>query len=594
MEESTTNNETGGGATNFVPTWLREAQILASTYHLDQITDAVEALKRARVRHRFRVVVVGEFNRGKSTLINRLIERDLLPTGPLPVTRAAVIISAGPDDSVRIAWADGRREDRKVSSADVWRDLVGRRHAPPDAPSPVVQGGRQPVVTASVSSEWLNGLDVELVDTAGVNSGSPEQFEEVRRTVSVSDAALFTLSAVSPLSATERQLLEEEVLCRHLPLTAVVLTMIDLIPPEDHDEVIKALHARLAELPGNIPVLVAPVPGGGDAEVAELRSVIESFAHSDERAHWRNLQTAVQLAQYCDAMARTATEGEVARTLTSAERAERSAGEAALLETESREWDRLRLEMTARQLTSSERLRKSIAQRRVKLTEDLRWELDRASDPRAWWQRDLPVLLRRGFAAIAQDEERLILSAINHDATWLDGEVTRHFPVADATAVPGRLGLTADPRISGDVADLARTRLAARVAVGGGAIVAAILANARHARMPMIYATGFSLIGGLLAEASLRSATQQQREQVCNVLVEVIDQSAGEFGERATDALAEHYAEMVDQLQETHVAWRMARLAALTADESGDDPDWTTLAIKATSLAERIRSGFHI
>ena len=488
MGENTTTNGVGAGPANSVPAWLREAQTLAETYHLGQLTDAVEALGRARVRHRFRVAVVGEFNRGKSTLINRLIGRDLLPTGPLPVTRAAVIIGAGPDDTVRITWADGRREDRLVSSVDAWRNLVGRRHAPPapEGASPGDQGGRQPVVTASVSSEWLNGLDVELVDTAGVNSGNPEQFEEVRRTVSVSDAALFTLSAVSPLSATERQLLEEEVLCRHLPLTAVVLTMSDLIPPEDRDEVIKALHARLEELPGSVPLLVAPVPGGGDAEVTQLRSVIEGFARSDERAHWRNRQTATQLAYYCDAMARIAAEGEVAATLTAAERAERSKEEAALLETESREWDRLRLEMTARQLATSERLRKSIAQRRMKLTEDLRWELDRASDPRAWWQRDLPVLLRHGFAAMAQDEERLILSAIGQDATWLDAEVIRRFPAAAATSVPARLGLTADPRINGDVADLARTRLAARVVVQGGAIVAAILANARHVRMPMI------------------------------------------------------------------------------------------------------------
>jgi GTPase SAR1 family protein len=540
------------------------------------------------------VAVVGEFNRGKSTLVNRLIGQDVLPTGPLPVTRAAVIIGGGPDDTVRITWADGRHEDRPVNSADAWRDLVGRRHAPAQAPSAEDNGGAQPAVTVSVTSEWLNGLDVELVDTAGVNAGGIDQFEEVRRIVSVSDAALFTLSAVSPLSATERQLLEEEVLCRHLPLTAVVLTMTDLIPAEDRDEVVKALHARLAELPGDVPLLMAPMPAGGDAEVAQLRSLIESFARSNERVQWRNRQTAEQLANCCDAMARIAAEREAARALTEAERAERSTEEKALLATESREWDRLRLEMTARQLTTSERLGKSIAQHQVKLTEDLRWELERAADPRTWWQRDLPVLLRHGLAAMAKEEERFILSAISHDATWLDCEVTKRFPAAAATSVPTRLGLMADPRIDGDVTDLARTRLAARVAVQGGAIVAAILANARHLRMPMIYAAGFSLIGGLLAEASLRSATQQQREEVYDVLVAVIDQSAREFAERATEALTEHYAEAVDQLQETHVTWRAARIAAMGAGEGGRDPDWTSLAIKATTLAGRIRSRLHI
>ena len=43
----------------------------------------------------FHVSVLGEFKRGKSTLVNALLAEDVLPTGVLPLTAVATEISFG-------------------------------------------------------------------------------------------------------------------------------------------------------------------------------------------------------------------------------------------------------------------------------------------------------------------------------------------------------------------------------------------------------------------------------------------------------------------------------------------------------------------
>ena len=55
-------------------------------------------LAAARMRvadDRFNLVVLGEFKRGKSTLINALLGRDVLPIGVVPLTSVVTAIAAG-------------------------------------------------------------------------------------------------------------------------------------------------------------------------------------------------------------------------------------------------------------------------------------------------------------------------------------------------------------------------------------------------------------------------------------------------------------------------------------------------------------------
>ena len=58
---------------------------------------------------KFSVAVVGEFNRGKSTLVNRLIEQDIIPTSDIPTTALPIYISGGEQESLVLKTANGQR-----------------------------------------------------------------------------------------------------------------------------------------------------------------------------------------------------------------------------------------------------------------------------------------------------------------------------------------------------------------------------------------------------------------------------------------------------------------------------------------------------
>ena len=50
---------------------------------------------------RFALAVVGQFKRGKSSLMNAIIGQDILPTGVLPLTSAITVLKYGPKGKAR-------------------------------------------------------------------------------------------------------------------------------------------------------------------------------------------------------------------------------------------------------------------------------------------------------------------------------------------------------------------------------------------------------------------------------------------------------------------------------------------------------------
>jgi ribosome biogenesis GTPase A len=73
-------------------------------------TIAGEARKLAErlEQGRFHVACVGQFKRGKSTLLNALVARAVLPTGVVPVTSAVTILRYGGEEGARVFFASGR------------------------------------------------------------------------------------------------------------------------------------------------------------------------------------------------------------------------------------------------------------------------------------------------------------------------------------------------------------------------------------------------------------------------------------------------------------------------------------------------------
>jgi predicted GTPase len=107
------------------------AELSALGRHEDRAT--LDTLRDRLHEGRLRVLVTGEAKRGKSTLINALLGRPVLPVGVTPLTALATTVRYGEDEGATVIFGDGHTETFPLSALD---DLVTERGNPPSGTRP--------------------------------------------------------------------------------------------------------------------------------------------------------------------------------------------------------------------------------------------------------------------------------------------------------------------------------------------------------------------------------------------------------------------------------------------------------------------------
>ncbi len=195
-----------------------------------------EQLRHVESR-KFRVAVVGEFKRGKSSLINALLERDVLPADVLPTTATFNRVVFGETPRACLKMKDGTRIDIPI---DELAEHVTKLSEASSANARQIEEA----VVAFPSMFCKN--DVELIDTPGLNDDD----EMTRLTVSHLqdvDIAIIAVSATIPFNDTEAdltvRLLETSSVCKVL----FAVTMMDRIDEEDRDRLLEHIRTRIRD-----------------------------------------------------------------------------------------------------------------------------------------------------------------------------------------------------------------------------------------------------------------------------------------------------------------------------------------------------------
>lgn len=159
-----------------------------------------------------RIAVLGEFKRGKSTIINAILRRPgFMPTDELPCTSAITEIRAGTKekyielDPLSQTQTERTRETFLRNTGDA--DERGRRHAKGEAKESAPEK----------VSRWQVSLDspffeksgqITLIDTPGLNE-DPIRDRLAKQEANTSHAAVLILSAQQLLSSHEQELVDE-------------------------------------------------------------------------------------------------------------------------------------------------------------------------------------------------------------------------------------------------------------------------------------------------------------------------------------------------------------------------------------------------
>jgi len=195
---------------------LSRIAAIANEIAADQIGVEAADLAQRVAQGRFYVACVGQFKRGKSTLLDALIGEPILPTGIVPVTAVPTVVRFGERRSARVRHKNG---EWLAINPDDLHEYVSEERNPGNLKQ--VDG-----VEVFVPSSLLR-TGMCLVDTPGLGSVFAENTAATKAFVPHIDAAMVIVGADPPIAGEELALVEA--VSQHVTKILVVVNKADRV-----------------------------------------------------------------------------------------------------------------------------------------------------------------------------------------------------------------------------------------------------------------------------------------------------------------------------------------------------------------------------
>lgn len=225
-----------------------------------------------------RIGVIGITSAGKSTFLNVLLGRDLLPEQSKATTNMLVNCRKGPKLTMEVIWKNGRPtriyEGRKVTSATVAKYCC-------EDLNPENKKEVESVIIRS--PDMLLPEDFELVDTPGIDAYGHEEHEELtlRKFLPKADIVLYTTSIKYPIKQADARVLGQVV--QNDQRVLFVQTFKDVV--KDSSEKGVVIKTREQELREYLERIQDDVKKCAPALKAHLFCQISSYLAKDPRSY---------------------------------------------------------------------------------------------------------------------------------------------------------------------------------------------------------------------------------------------------------------------------------------------------------------------
>lgn len=212
---------------------LKKERVLSVKEWLQRLEEIEEQMQTRK----FRMAVVGEFNRGKSSFINVLLGKRILPEDVLAATATINRVTYGEKPKAYLIMKDGRRNGQEIPVEELASYVTKLTESSAKAAAEI----REAVVEYPTMLCY-NGVD--LIDTPGMNDMDDMNAITVNQLEDI-DLAVVAVNAQYPYSETENRfvvkLLESKKVCQII----FVITHFDTIRDREKKKITDFLYSRI-------------------------------------------------------------------------------------------------------------------------------------------------------------------------------------------------------------------------------------------------------------------------------------------------------------------------------------------------------------
>lgn len=222
---------------------------IAERYNISSVQPLLRTCRALEQERVVRIAVLGRFKAGKSSFLNHLFGRKLLPVGVVPVTAVVTEVAYGPEEEATVQFLDGSWEEISIDSI---RSYITESENPENL---------KQVALVEVELPSLKRFhNIRFVDTPGLESVFTHNTETALSWLPQVGLALVAIGVDPPLS--ERDLTLMRNLYQFTPHVSVLLTKVDALTEPEREEVVafvsEQLRRHLSPPPAVFPYSVRP------------------------------------------------------------------------------------------------------------------------------------------------------------------------------------------------------------------------------------------------------------------------------------------------------------------------------------------------
>lgn len=458
----------------------------------------------------FTLSVVGEFSRGKSTIINKLLKKDILPIGVLPTTARLTYITYGEEDKLKIIRPDCIILEHELSEK-AWDSILYENETYEDNNS----------IQVLINNTWLKETGVRLIDSPGAGDLNYGKLNMIIDTISSSDGVFIAINCTMALSLTEKNFIEQHIVSKKIPKIAVVLTKLDLINDIEKEQIIsyvrnkiKAISDKtlLLTLNDNISSQELDIKG-----VKETRNLINNWVKDEERQQEKLYKIKYQTLQLLNLLKNALI---VIKEKFSGEYDEFKKKidlELQNFDKSEIKWKKIEIELKKRHLDTANMLHNLIKNKKDDIVKKLQSHVENTGNPREWWFNQLPYIIRQEMLSVAKSLEETLKNKFIQDMIWMETSISDKS--REKKVYKDFISINIEPADSQalNLRNLGARRSISRIGFGISTVIGYCLFGSFGALV--------TIGGGIISEKMFQDSMEQQRQYIRDELEKLVENS---------------------------------------------------------------------